>query len=57
MPKRWQANTNRPHVEIVPDDCTCSWINYSDNGGWYLQTADRRCPVHGTEPKGDEHDA
>jgi hypothetical protein len=54
MPKHWQANLNRPYADVVPDDCTCSWINYSDNGGWYLQSADPTCPVHGHAPQGGE---
>lgn len=32
---------------VVPDDCTCKWINYSDWGVWYLQQRDTRCPRHG----------
>lgn len=47
-----QPDLNRPWVAVIPDGCTCKWINYSDNGGWYLRGADQNCPVHGTA---DQH--
>jgi len=39
-----------PWTDVISDDCTCSWINYSDHSGWYRKSANPQCPVHG----GDE---
>jgi hypothetical protein len=35
-------------TDAISDDCTgCKWVNYSDTGGWYMQSRSRKCPVHG----------
>jgi hypothetical protein len=35
-------------TDVISDDCTCRWVNYSDHGGWYLCGGYRHdCPVHG----------
>lgn len=41
-------------ADALPDDCTCSWINYSDSTGWFLKSRDPYCPSHGyQEPIGE----
>ena len=34
-------------TDVLPDDCSCRWINYSDNGGWVLRWRNPDCPRHG----------
>lgn len=34
------------YTDVVPDDCTCKWRNYSENGGWYRVQKNRACPNH-----------
>lgn len=37
-------------TDVIGDDCTgCKWVNYSDNGGWYMKSRSRKCPAHGSE--------
>ena len=36
-------------TDWISDDCTgCKWVNYSDNGGWYMRSRSKTCPVHGS---------
>ena len=42
-----------PWTDAISDDCTgCKWVNYSDNGGWYLKSRSSQCPVHGDGQEG-----
>jgi len=35
------------YAEVLSDECTCRWVNYSDHGGWHLRSRNPQCPVHG----------
>ena len=38
---------NMQWTDVPAEDCTCQWVNYSDNGGFYLRSRDPDCPAHG----------
>jgi hypothetical protein len=47
MSRRWQARyLDRPWTDVIRDGCTCRWINYTDDGGWFLIADDPDCPAH-----------
>ncbi len=34
-------------VDALTDECSCSWLNFSDDSGWRLRQRDVDCIVHG----------
>lgn len=35
------------YVFVIPDDCTCKWVNHSDYSGWEMKQRDPACIHHG----------